>query len=90
MRRSRAQAEQAELQSAAEARAAQTIAEAEAKATRLVADALTEVRRLHGLREETHTQLDALQQRLLAALTESRAVIPAEPELSRPDGSTPA
>ncbi|HVU93044.1 MAG TPA: hypothetical protein VHC23_12460, partial [Jatrophihabitans sp.] len=81
---------QAEAQAAAEARAAQTVAAAEAAARQLVADATHEVRRLHGVRDDAHAQLEVLATRLQDALAQARAATPDEPELPRSDGSTPA
>jgi hypothetical protein len=89
LRRSKAAKEQADQKAAADAIAARTVADAQARARQLIADATHEVRRLHEERNLTHGSLESLYAKLRAALDESLAETPPEPQL--PDsGSTAA
>ena len=85
IRRSTALKEQTEQKAAADATAAQTVSGAQATARQLIADATHEVRRLHAQRNATHAHLEDLHGRLRAALDESLAATPAEPDLPRGD-----
>ena len=81
MRRSDALRAQAEQKRAADEAAARTVADARAAAEQLIADATHEVRRLHGVRDAVHADLDALTGRVRSALDQSLAATPAEPAL---------
>ena len=81
MRRNEAQRAQVEQKRAADEAAARTVADARATAEQLIADATHEVRRLHGVRDAVHADLDALTGRVRSALDQSLAATPPEPAL---------
>lgn len=81
LRRTAAHKEQVEKQQQAEDTARRTVEDSRGTAAQFVADATHEVRRLHGVRDDTHAQLEALHGRLRSSLDESLATTPAEPNL---------
>jgi cell division septum initiation protein DivIVA len=87
LRRTAATAEQAQQKATADAAAAKTLADAREKAEQMVANATHEVRRLHGVRNEVHAQLESLHTTLRSSLDESLAATPDEPD--RPSSGSP-